>query len=355
MEKFKSFITEAKEEPYKIVCFYHTGDSSRDVLKDDHLGMMDTMNKAAKSSGIKIHYVDYNGVFLSNKNGKVYVNYFPIDDKTGEYIPPDSKGGKVKYAEPIEIDKENTLFLYRDLPSDRRHWIDVLKTLEVHGHFLLNPFECYEICGSKYLTDVYLRQAGLRTPKTVRITHSEDSERAFKELKSDFPIILKLSQGTQTGVGVVKIDNMRTLNTTVQMMMMLDKKLPLLVQEFVELEYDIRVMVLHDEIIAVMKRNIIKGADFRSNVSLGAEPEKMELTEIEKEVAIKASKSVGGILTGVDLIPSKDREKEPPYVLEVNSNPGLTGIEKTNPGITTTVFKYFKNRDNWTLDKSTET
>jgi ribosomal protein S6--L-glutamate ligase len=241
------------------------------------------------------------------------------------------------------------------LPNDRRHWIDVLKTLEVHGHFLLNPFECYEICGSKYLTDVYLRQAGLRTPKTVRITHSEDSERAFKELKSEFPIILKLSQGTQTGVGVVKIDNMRTLNTTVQMMMMLDKKLPLLVQEFVELEYDIRVMVLHDEIIAVMKRNVIKGADFRSNVSLGAEPEKMELTEIEKEVAIKASNAVGGILTGVDLIPSKDREKEPPYVLEVNSNPGLTGIEKTNPGITTMVFKYFKNRDNWTLDKSTKT
>jgi len=355
MEKFKSFITEAKDEPYKIVCFYHTGDHSRDVLKDDHLGMMNTMNKAAKVAGIVIHYVDYNGVFLSNKNGKVYINYFPIDDKTGQFIPPDSKGGKIKYAEPIEIDKENTLFFYRDLPSDRKHWTDMLKALELRGYFLLNPFDCNSICGSKYLTDVYLRQAGLRTPKTVRITHSEDSERAFKELKSDFPIILKLSQGTQTGIGVVKIDNMRTLHTTVQMMMMLDKKLPLLVQEFIELEYDIRAMVLHDEVIGVMKRKVIEGADFRSNVSLGAESEKMKLTELEKEVAIKASKAVGGILTGVDLIPSKDREKEPPYVLEVNSNPGLTGIEKTNKGITVMVFKYFLNRDNWNLDKSTET
>ncbi len=268
MEKFSEFISEAKEAPYKIVCFYHTGDSSRDVLKDDHLGMMDTMDKAAKSSGINVHYVDYNGVFLSNKNGKVYINYFPIDDKTGEYKPPNSKGEKIEYAEPIEIDKENTLFLYRDLPADRRHWKDMLQALELRGHFLLNSIECQSICGSKYLTDVYLRNAGLRTPKTVRITHSEDSERAFKELKSDFPIILKLSQGTQTGVGVVKIDNMRTLHTTVQMMMMLDKKLPLLVQEFIELEYDIRAMVLHDEVIAVMKRNVIKGADFRSNISL---------------------------------------------------------------------------------------
>ena len=339
---------EVSDKPYKIVCFYHTGDSSRDVMKDDHLSMMDTMNKGAKAAGIVIHYVEYNGVFLSNKNGKVYINYFPIDDETGEYIPPSSKGEKIKYAEPIEIDKENTLFLYRDLPNDRRHWIDMLKTLEVRGHFLLNSFKCYEICGSKYLSDVYLRGAGLKTPKTVRITHSEDSERAFKELKTNFPIILKLSQGTQTGIGVVKIDNMRTLNTTVQMMMMLDKKIPLLVQEFVELEYDIRAMVLHDEVIGVMKRNVIKGNDFRSNVSLGAEAEKMELTELEKEVAIKASKAVGGILTGVDLIPSKNRETEEPYVLEVNSNPGLTGIEKTNKGITEMVFKYFKNRQNWT-------
>ena len=65
---------EVSDKPYKIVCFYHTGDSSRDVMKDDHLSMMDTMNKGAKAAGIVIHYVDYNGVFLSNKNGKVYIN-----------------------------------------------------------------------------------------------------------------------------------------------------------------------------------------------------------------------------------------------------------------------------------------
>ena len=348
MEKFKSFITEQKEEPYKIICFFHVGDSSRDVAKTDQIGMMKTMNKSAKGAGINIHYVDYNGVFLSNKNGKEYINYFPLDD-SGQYIAPSKEedGIVIKYAEPIEIDKENTLFLYRDLPGDRKHWVDMLKTLEYRGYFLLNSLKTNSICTSKYLTDVYLRQAGLKTPKTVRITHSEDSERAFKELKSNFPIILKLSHGTQTGIGVVKIDNMRTLHTTIQMIMMLDKKLPLLIQEFIELKYDIRAMVLNNEVIAVMKRNVIEGNDFRSNVSLGAEAEKMELTELEKEVAIKASKAVGGILTGVDLIPSKNRETEEPYVLEVNSNPGLTGIEKTNKGITEMVFKYFKNRENW--------
>ena len=190
MEKFSEFITEAKEEPYKIVCFYHTADSRRDVEKTGNIEMMKILNKAVKSSGITIHYVDYNGTFVSNKNGKSYLNHFPIDDKTGEYVLPDSKGN-VEYAEPLEIDKDNTLFLYRDLPNNKKHWIDMLKILEVHGHFLLNSFNCYEICNSKYLTDVYLKKAGLRTPKTVRIPHSEDSESAFKELKSDFPVILK--------------------------------------------------------------------------------------------------------------------------------------------------------------------
>ena len=251
------------------------------------------MNKAAKGAGINIHYVDYNGVFLSSKNGKEYINYFPLDD-SGQYIAPSKEedGIVIKYAEPIEIDKENTLFLYRDLPGDRKHWVDMLKTLEYRGYFLLNSLTTNSICTSKYLTDVYLKQAGLKTPKTVRITHSEDSERAFKELKSNFPIILKLSHGTQTGIGVVKIDNMRTLHTTIQMIMMLDKKLPLLIQEFIELKYDIRAMVLNNEVIAVMKRNVIEGNDFRSNVSLGAEAEKMELTELEKKVAIKDSNFV---------------------------------------------------------------
>ena len=78
-------------------------------------------------------------------------------------------------------------------------------------------------------------------------------------------------------------------------------------------------MVLGDEVIASMKRNVMKNNDFRSNVSIGAVPEKIELTDLEKETAIKGSKSVKGILTGVDLLPSNDREKEPPYVLEVNA------------------------------------
>ena len=101
-----------------------------------------------------------------------------------------------------------------------------------------------------------------------------------------------------------------------------------------------------------MKRNvIIDSSDFRSNVSLGAEAEQIEITELEKKDSITAAKAVDGRLVGVDLIPSKDREKEQGLILEVNSMPGFSGIEKANKNkgsLTTEILKHFKNRDNWT-------
>ena len=57
----------------------------------------------------------------------------------GRELTPLTKDEKIEYAEPLEVDKENTLFLYRDLPNDRKHWADMLRALEVHGYFLLNP------------------------------------------------------------------------------------------------------------------------------------------------------------------------------------------------------------------------
>mgnify|MGYP001292844096 CR=1 FL=1 len=74
-----------------------------------------------------------------------------------------------------------------------------------------------------------------------------------------------------------------------------------------------------------MKRKVITG-DVRSNVSLGANAEKMELTELEKSESLRITELVKGQLVGVDLIPSKDREKIKPYCIEVNANLGFGGI-----------------------------
>jgi len=123
----------------------------------------------------------------------------------------------------------------------------------------------------------------------------------------------------------------------------------LLLQEYIKVEYDIRVLVVNGEVMATMRRNIMKD-DIRSNASLGATTEPIELTNREIETSIRAAELVKGDVIGVDLLPAKDREKEQPYVLEVNANPGLSGIEKNTKGksVTEEILKIYMNRDNWT-------
>jgi len=175
-----------------------------------------------------------------------------------------------------------------------------------------------------------------------------DYLRAVKELGCKFPIILKSSTGTQTGVGVTIVESMRSLNAFIQMILFYNKYLPIIIQEYIPLDYDVRVMVLDGEILGAMKRKVITdGSDFRSNVSLGAEAEKIEITEIEKDNAIKAAEAVDGKLVGIDFIPAKNREKEQPYILEENSMPGYRGIQKIQKGLTQEILEHFKNRDKW--------
>ena len=163
-----------------------------------------------------------------------------------------------------------------------------------------------------------------------------------------FPVILKASSGSQTGIGVIIVESLRSLHPTVQMLSLLTKNIDLILQEHIKIEYDVRVIVLRGNVIASMKRGLISG-DARSNASLGAEVESIELTELELEDSIKAAKLVNGDLVGVDFLPSKNREKEQPYILEVNSMPGFSGIERStkDKSVTSEILKTYMNKENW--------
>jgi len=357
-QSFSNFITEdKKQKPYELVVFNHHGETIRDIDKEEGLTDNDKVIMAsAKEAGIKLHMVDFVGGYVSEKGGKKFLHSFPID-KDG-LVMPDK--GEPKYQKPIELDPENTLIMPRGLGTlgftSSRYWCDMIKDLELDGYTTIPSIECWDNCSSKYLTDILCRKAGLRTPKTVAISHSEDAERAVKELGSKFPIILKSSTGTQTGVGVVIVESMRSLNAYIQMIMLYNKYLPIIIQEYIPLEYDIRIMVMDGKVLGAMKRNVIQDDnDFRSNVSLGAEAEQIDITELEEKDAIAAANAVGGRLVGVDVIPAKDREKENPIILEVNSMPGFSGIEKVNKSegsLVTEILNHFKNRDNWNRKES---
>ena len=355
MKSLRDYITEEKEgAPYKLVLFSHTGDSIRDIgdkTKDEG----GVLFKSAEAVGVEVFLADFVGAYVSEKNGKKYLNSFPFDDNN-EVIYPDAKekASNIKYQKPFELDTKNTLIMPRGLGTlgftSSRNWTDMIKNLEEEGFHTVPSVHCWTVCSSKYRTDLILKRAGLRTPKTVPICHSEDAERAVEELGTDFPVILKSSTGTQTGVGVIIIESMRSLYSSIQMLLLYSKYMPIIIQEFVKTDYDVRSMVLEGNVIGSMKRKVIAGDDFRSNVSLGAESETIEITDIEERDVIKAAEAVKGQLVGIDFIPAKDREKERPYILECNSMPGFGGIEELDKktSLTQGIFKHFLDRKYWT-------
>ena len=348
MKNFENYLAEGKDEPYQLIVFANTSEDIRDIGKQDRPDYA-VINDAAKAIGIDIEHVEFTGSYISEKNNKLYINSFVFDEKGNVILPAEDEDAE--YQKPIEINQKNTLLFPRGLGTmgftNSRYWTDIISVLENRGFKTIPSITTWRMCNSKYYCNELFRLNGLRTPKTVGITYSDDTSRALKELNTKFPVILKASSGSQTGVGVVISESERSLHATVQMIKLFSKHIDLIVQEFIETTFDVRVIVLDGEIVASMKRLVIPG-EFRSNASLGAKTELIELTELEKEDSIKAAKIVKGQLIGVDFLPAKDREKEHPYILEVNASPGFGAIERTTKGhLTQEIFKHFTDRKYW--------
>ena len=351
IKQFANYVNEVPDETYKLVLFQNTNEEIRDVNNSTEKSQLwDIFVKAAEKTGVEVHRVDFNGLHIEREDGKTFIHSFGFAEFNDKVELPDAKGTEKKnLLKPIEINPENTMIFPRGLGSvgltNVPHWTDMIAELELEGYVTIPSLKCWNICSSKYLTDIHCRRASLRTPKTIPITYSDDSPRVAEEF--DFPVILKASTGSQTGVGVLIVESLRSLHSTVQMLKLYDPTLSLLVQEFIETKYDVRVIVVDNQVMGAMKREVIQGSDFRSNVSLGAASTDFELTDIEVRDSIKAAQAVEGRFAGVDFIPAKNREKEQPYILEVNSMPGLGGIENIRKGMTQEILQYFKNRDNW--------
>jgi len=352
MGKFAEFLKEQdNEKPYKLVVFNNTQDHVRDVGEKERTEF-DLIIKSAKKLGIKILNVEHTGFFISEKNGKMFFNSLDFDED-GRVIKP-TEDGKTEYQKPFEVEPENTLLLPRGLGTygytANRRWVDNIKILEDIGFKTIPSIENWNICSSKYYCDKLFNLNGLRTPKTIPLSYSDDSERAVKDNNLKFPLILKSSSGSQTGVGVIIVESFRSLHPTVQMINFLEPNIDLLLQEYIKIEYDMRVLVVNGKVLAAMRRNVMDG-DIRSNASLGATTESIELTDIEIETSIKVAELVKGDIVGVDLLPAKNREKEKPYVLEANATPGFGGIERItkDKSITQEILKTYFNRDNWRL------
>ncbi|MBU3015889.1 30S ribosomal protein S6--L-glutamate ligase [Poseidonibacter lekithochrous] len=159
-------------------------------------------------------------------------------------------------------------------------------------------------------------------PKTV-FASNKSSAKDVIALSGGAPLVLKILEGTQ-GVGVVLVDSEKAAKSVLDAFYGMDVNL--LVQEFIEEAggADIRALVVGGEVVGAMKRQGPEG-DFRSNLHQGGSATAYKLNRKEKSTALAAAKAMGLGLCGVDMIPSS----RGPLVMEVNSSPGLEGIEKS--------------------------
>ncbi len=167
-----------------------------------------------------------------------------------------------------------------------------------------------------------LSKEGIGLPKTVFTNYSKNVTHVV-ESAGGAPVVLKLLEGTQ-GLGVVLAENMNAAQSVLEAFNGL--KARVIVQEFIREAKgaDIRAFVVDGEVVGAMKRQG-KPGEFRSNLHRGGSSQMIELTVEEKYTAILAAKAVGLGIAGVDMLQSE----RGPLVLEVNSSPGLEGIEKT--------------------------
>ena len=345
MEQFKSFITE-KEHPYKLLILSHD-----DPLDPNETGPM--IRKKASELGLNVYLAEFSGMYMESDGDNKLVYSFPVDENGKVELP--TMKSDAKYDKPFKINPNDTLIMARGLGSSvntgNRSWYIAIKTLESDGYTIFNSTKCHDICNDKWYNQVIFQQNNFNTPTTVLIRHSEGAEIAAKKLGNKFPMILKTSIGSR-GVGVMLVESLKSLHSIVQLLHRENEFVDVILQEWIKTEYDVRVIVASGQIIGAIKRPIVND-DFRSNVSQGSEPTEHELTDLEISESLRAAKAVDGMIVGVDFIPSKNRDKEVPIMIEVNSTPGLIGIEEAlkdnKKSITTEILKIFMNRDNWRM------
>lgn len=179
-----------------------------------------------------------------------------------------------------------------------------------------------------------LARAGVGMPKTIFTNFSKNVEHVVDSV-GGAPVILKLLEGTQ-GLGVILAESQNAAASVMEAFNGLEARI--IVQEFIKESggADIRAFVVDGEVVGAMKRQGKEG-EFRSNLHRGGSANIIKLSEEEEHTALIATKAMGLGIAGVDMLQSKNG----PLVLEVNSSPGLEGIEKaTGTDIAAKIIRY---------------
>ncbi|MBD1556690.1 30S ribosomal protein S6--L-glutamate ligase [Vibrio sp. S9_S30] len=197
----------------------------------------------------------------------------------------------------------------------------VLRQFEMMGVFPINESVAITRSRDKLRSLQLLSRKGIGMPVTG-FASKPDDVKDLLDMVGGAPVVIKLLEGTQ-GIGVVLAETKKAAESVIEAFMGL--KANIMVQEFVKEAggADIRCFVIGDKVIAAMKRQGAEG-EFRSNLHRGGTASLIKITPEERKTAVAAAKAMGLNIAGVDLL----RSERGPLIMEVNSSPGLEGIEK---------------------------
>lgn len=233
----------------------------------------------------------------------------------------------------IEIEKKNPRIFYNGAYLDD---VDAViprigASVTFYGTAVVRQFEMMKVFTAvesqalirsrdKLRSMQIMSRAGVGMPKTVFTNYSKEVEQVVESV-GGAPLVIKLLEGTQ-GLGVVLAESQNAAKSIIEAFNGL--KARVIAQEFIAEAggADVRAFVVEGNIVGAMKRQGKKG-EFRSNLHRGGSASIIELSEEERNTALKAARVLGLGIAGVDMLQSKHG----PLVLEVNSSPGLEGIE----------------------------
>lgn len=222
-----------------------------------------------------------------------------------------------------EVLKGFDAIIPRIKPEKTFYGITVLRQFAMQGAYTLNgPISIGRARDKLRTLQMLAREENVNVPRSCFADSPDDIDDIIKQV-GGAPLVVKLLEGAQ-GAGVILAETDRTASSMIKSFKKLDANI--LVQEFIRESAgtDLRCFVIGEKVVGSMERRAPEG-EFRSNIHLGGQGFKVKITPEERKMAVTAAKTMGLQVSGVDLI----RSNKGPLVLEVNSTPGLEGIEGT--------------------------
>lgn len=199
----------------------------------------------------------------------------------------------------------------------------VVRQLEMMGVFCVNDSVAITRARDKLRSLQLLSKKGIGLPITG-FAHSLDEIKDLIKMVGGPPLIIKFLEGTQ-GIGVILVETTKAARSVLEAFLGL--KVNIMVQEYIKEAggADIRCLVVGGKVVAAMQRQSKSPEEFRSNLHRGGVARPIEITEEERNMAVRAAHIIGLNVAGIDIV----RSDRGPLIIEVNASPGLEGIEKT--------------------------